>query len=63
MEDHEIAAYLRDRLWRRMSGPDQALVETVADMIPLTGIERQRFDHLKTQFAAEIANAPEFATR
>lgn len=70
MEDHEIAAYLRDQLWRRLSGPDKALVEVVADRMHLTedcqwikSDDRGRFEHLKTQFAKELANAGKVAAR
>lgn len=70
MEEHEIAAYMRDQLSRQLSGPDQALVEVIADRMHLTEDgkwiherDRQHFEHLKTQFAKEIANAGKFATR
>jgi len=70
MEDHEIAAFLRDMCRRRMSGADIALCETIADGWHLTeegkwitASDRQRFEHLKTQFAADLAHAGKAATR
>lgn len=63
MDDAEIAAFLRDQLRRRLSGPDQALVEAIADGEGMTPREWSHFEHLKTQFAAELANAGKGAAR
>lgn len=57
MEDHEIAAFLRDQCSRRMSGADIALVETIADGHEVTTADMRHFEHLKTQFAADLAHA------
>lgn len=62
MNDEEIAAYMRDKLRRRLSGPDIELVSVIADGLPIAGTEKHRFEHLKTQFAAELAGAGKEAT-
>ena len=63
MEDHQIAAFLRDQCCRRMSGADITLVELIADGYELPTGDRGKFDHLKTQFAADLARAGKAATR
>lgn len=63
MEDHEIAAFLRDMCRRRMSGADIALCEEIADGHGMTTEEARRFEHLKTQFAADLAHAGKAAIR
>ena len=70
MEDHEIAAFLRDQCSRRMSGADIALVESIADRMHLTedhqwikASDRRHFEHLKTQFAADLAHAGKAVAR
>lgn len=70
MEDHEIAAYLRDMRSRRLSGFEVALVSAIADGIHLddkgewtSADDRRAFETLKTQFARELANAGKVAAR
>ena len=63
MEDHQIAAFLRDQCCRRMSGADITLVELIADGYEMTTGDRCKFEHLKTQFAADLARAGKAATR
>lgn len=57
MEDHQIAAFLRDQCCRRMSGADITLVELIADGYEMTTGDRRHFEHLKTQFAVDLARA------
>ena len=57
MNDREIAYYLRDMMSRRLSGRELALCSYVADGEELHQEDRRWFDSLKTQFAAELANA------
>jgi hypothetical protein len=70
MEDTEAAAFLRDQCSRRMSGLEHAIVSGIADGIHLNeqgqwlGVDDRRvFEGLKTQFAAELANAGKVAIR
>ena len=57
MTDEDIATFMRDKLRRRLSGPDIELVSVIADGLPIAGTEKHRFEHLKTTFAAELAEA------
>ena len=63
MDDQEIAVFIRDQLRRRLSGPDLALVESIADGHEMTTTDRRRLEHLKTQHAAELGHAGKAATR
>jgi hypothetical protein len=63
MEDQEIAAFLRDQCRRRMSGADIALVELIADGHEVTASDLRHFQHLKTQFAADLAHAGKAVAR
>lgn len=63
MEDHEIAAFLRDQCRRRMSGADIALAETIADRHEVSTADLRQFERLKTQFAADLARAGKVAIR
>lgn len=65
MNDTETATYMRDMLSRRLSGFELALVSAIADGLHLNVLgsdwtdptDRRAFEGLKTQFAAELANA------
>jgi hypothetical protein len=63
MEDHEIASFLRDQCSRRMSGADIALCENIADGHEASTADMRHFEHLKTQFAADLAHAGKVASR
>lgn len=63
MEDHEIAAFLRDQCRRRMSGAGIALAENIADRHEVSAADLRQFEHLKTQFAADLARAGKSASR
>lgn len=56
MNDQEIAAILRDYCSRRMSGPDIEFCEEVASGATMTKDAVRKLEHLKTQFAAELAH-------
>lgn len=57
MNGQEIAAFLRDQCRRRMSGADIALCELIADGHVVSPGAMRDFEHLKTQFAADLAHA------
>ena len=70
MNDTETATYMRDMLSRRLSGFELALVSAIADGLHLNVLgsdwtdpnDRRAFEGLKTQFAAELANAGKAVT-
>jgi hypothetical protein len=57
MNDIEIAKYLCRNCYRRMSGREIALCAFILDGEELHKEDRRWFESLKTQFAAELANA------
>jgi hypothetical protein len=59
--DREIAAYLIDRCYRRMSGKEIALCHYINQEGDLLPGDEPLFSSLQTQFASELAGIQGFA--